>query len=294
MPDARALITFVAAVLLLLPSLAHADGELKVYELKDGSVIVGEVIDEGETAYLVKTPDGENVRVAYDQVERVTVLGATTTQPDVATVPPIGHIAPPAPPVPTALDHARAREVTSRALGMVGAISFGVGVGCSIGAGIWSIAGPTRTDFTPAITLNGAGIAGMGTSIGFMSGSMRVAMDSYSLLFEDMDTAATGAFGTGITFSIIGLSLATASSIGAMEHMPSYPPSWVIATAVSGGISLIVGHILSQAAVARLLDACADRLDSELAAKSGRTHPSISAWLAPSHRGMSGGFAMRF
>lgn len=65
------------SLLLLIPTImTHADGVRKVYELKDGSVVVGESIDEGETAYLIRTTEGETVRVPYDQIDRVTVLGS--------------------------------------------------------------------------------------------------------------------------------------------------------------------------------------------------------------------------
>ncbi len=75
-----------AAMLLFTVSqaLAHQDalaGDRKAYELKDGSVVVGEVIDEGESGYLVRTPAGETVRVEYSNVERVTVLGAAPGDP---------------------------------------------------------------------------------------------------------------------------------------------------------------------------------------------------------------------
>ena len=49
-------------------------GTTKVIELKDGSAIVGEVIDEGDTGYLIKKRDGTTVRVKYDDIEEVSVL----------------------------------------------------------------------------------------------------------------------------------------------------------------------------------------------------------------------------
>ena len=49
-------------------------GTTKVIELKDGSAIVGEVIDEGDSGYLVRKRDGTTVRVKYDDIENVSVL----------------------------------------------------------------------------------------------------------------------------------------------------------------------------------------------------------------------------
>jgi len=46
-------------------------GTVKTFTLKDGTTITGAVIDEGETHYLVKTDDGETVRVPYSEVDAV-------------------------------------------------------------------------------------------------------------------------------------------------------------------------------------------------------------------------------
>ena len=75
--------TILSAVFLLmgLSTRVEAADVRKAYEMKDGSVFVGTVIDEGEIAYLVRTPEGENVRVPYDQIDRVTVLGCKSTEP---------------------------------------------------------------------------------------------------------------------------------------------------------------------------------------------------------------------
>jgi len=291
MPCDRSLFALLGFVLLLLPAPAFGDVERKAYELKDGSVVVGEVIDEGDTAYLVRTTDGETVRIAYDQIERVTTLGGATSDSVAATtLPPV----PPAAPTVTVEDHARARGVASRATSVVGVAAFSIGVGCSIAAGVWSITGPTYDDYSPGITLNAAGIAGMGVSIGLVSGSMRAAMDSHSLLFQQMDKGATAAFGVGIGFSVVGLSLVVATTVGAMENMPDYPPDWVIGTAVGGGIMIITGHIFSQAGAARLLDACTQELDSRLANNTEQPKLQFSGWLLPTYRGASAGIALRF
>ncbi len=76
---------FALFVGMLLPvGSAHAEEDRKSFELKNGHVLVGVVIDEGDSAYLVRTPDGETVRVAYDSIEKVTTLGgsAESSKPD--------------------------------------------------------------------------------------------------------------------------------------------------------------------------------------------------------------------
>jgi len=65
----------LGCTLLLATWTAFASEVRKVFEMKDGSVVVGVVMDEGQTGYLVRTVEGETVRVAYDQVQAVTRLG---------------------------------------------------------------------------------------------------------------------------------------------------------------------------------------------------------------------------
>lgn len=62
----------VAAMVLATDASAEAK---KAFELNDGSSVIGEVIDELATGYLVRTDDGQTVRVLYDDVKAVYVLG---------------------------------------------------------------------------------------------------------------------------------------------------------------------------------------------------------------------------
>lgn len=69
-PVAVVLVLFAVAVPLA------AAAEQKTFKMKDGSVVVGEVIDEGEAAYLVRTTNEETIRVPYGEIEQV--LKSTT------------------------------------------------------------------------------------------------------------------------------------------------------------------------------------------------------------------------
>jgi hypothetical protein len=56
----------------------------KVFELTDGSSVVGEVLDEGDTGYVVRKADGEVVRIKYQdlvQVRVVSVAGTDSSAP---------------------------------------------------------------------------------------------------------------------------------------------------------------------------------------------------------------------
>jgi len=67
-------IFLVSAVVSVVPSASAGEGEQKLFELNDGSYIAGEVIDETDTAYLVRMASGDTVRIAYDEIKRVQVL----------------------------------------------------------------------------------------------------------------------------------------------------------------------------------------------------------------------------
>jgi len=59
-------------------------GSRKSFKLQDGCVVVGEVIDEGESGYLVNTEAGEVIRIPYSDVVSVQRLDdqvETTEQP---------------------------------------------------------------------------------------------------------------------------------------------------------------------------------------------------------------------
>ncbi len=78
------------AIVAFHPDFAEAV-ERKTYELNNGSVVTGVVIDEGNSGYLIRTPDGETVRVAYTDIKQVTPLGGTAVQAaPVKEVPQVG------------------------------------------------------------------------------------------------------------------------------------------------------------------------------------------------------------
>ncbi len=57
-------------------------GDVKHISLTNGEVVEGEIIDEGETAYLIRIEGGEVVRVPYAQIDSVSLVnsdGASTT-----------------------------------------------------------------------------------------------------------------------------------------------------------------------------------------------------------------------
>ena len=75
-------VIMVLVALLAVATPVSADEARKVYELTDGGVVVGEIVAETDTAYLIRTTDGETVRVAYGDIERVTALGGETGRAD--------------------------------------------------------------------------------------------------------------------------------------------------------------------------------------------------------------------
>ena len=70
--------------------------ERKAFELEGGDVVVGEVIDEGDEGYLVRTPDGKTVRVTYANIVQATVLGAPPPADVASTTDPAAQGASPA------------------------------------------------------------------------------------------------------------------------------------------------------------------------------------------------------
>ena len=67
------------ALAIAVPSLAIA-GQ-KVFKTTDGKSYVGEVIDEGETGYLIRTGEGETIRLQYGDIEAVIDLEKTEQSP---------------------------------------------------------------------------------------------------------------------------------------------------------------------------------------------------------------------
>jgi len=63
-------------LLLAAPVLAEAGKALRKFELSDGSIVTGTVLDELESGYLVRTQTGETVRLLYSRV--VSVADVTT------------------------------------------------------------------------------------------------------------------------------------------------------------------------------------------------------------------------
>jgi len=80
-PSLRCLVVLLVALVQgLLLGRAWGAEVKKVFELDDGTDVVGVVVDESETGYLVRTSSGEVVRVEYSQIRRVTALGSSIEQ----------------------------------------------------------------------------------------------------------------------------------------------------------------------------------------------------------------------
>jgi len=60
--------------LLAVSTLAYSEEPNKSYELKDGRFVVGQVVTESDTAYLVKNLEGENIRIPFEDIVHVTVV----------------------------------------------------------------------------------------------------------------------------------------------------------------------------------------------------------------------------
>ncbi len=95
------------------------DAPQKLLHLTDGSFVAGQVVDESETAYLVRLANGDAVRVPYDDIINVQVLSGYGAErdsdsdsdqpPSVAGAP----ARPPPPPPPPQQTHARTPPPTA-------------------------------------------------------------------------------------------------------------------------------------------------------------------------------------
>ena len=54
--------------------IASATEKEVLFELTDGEVVAGEILQEGEDSYLVRTSSGDVVRISFDRVESVTEI----------------------------------------------------------------------------------------------------------------------------------------------------------------------------------------------------------------------------
>lgn len=68
----------VALGLLATAVVAHAE-DRKMFELNDGTHVVGTVLDEGSTGYLVQKANGDTVMVKYSDVRAVQALNSPIT-----------------------------------------------------------------------------------------------------------------------------------------------------------------------------------------------------------------------
>lgn len=65
--------------------------QVKAYTLSDGQVVVGVVIDEGQTGYLVRTRDGKTVRIEYENIVRVDSVESSLAPAASSVDPPVGE-----------------------------------------------------------------------------------------------------------------------------------------------------------------------------------------------------------
>jgi hypothetical protein len=79
------LVAMTVLVALSILSSAIA-GDVKRIALTNGEVVVGEIIDEGETAYLVRIDGGDVVRVPYAQIDSVSLVNSDKAPTTVGSI----------------------------------------------------------------------------------------------------------------------------------------------------------------------------------------------------------------
>ena len=83
----RSFSTLVVLCFLAGPGVADA-APFKSFTLTNGRVVVGEVVDEGESAFLIRGADGEVLRIPYAELRSVIVVGAGESEtPSAAAAP---------------------------------------------------------------------------------------------------------------------------------------------------------------------------------------------------------------
>lgn len=252
---------FWTALLLLLVSVhgtAHADEIRKVFELTDGSVVVGVVVDELETGYLVRTVEGETVRVAYEQVQSVTIIGGqgstrAESQADEDEE------------EDERSSSAGARFHLSEGAAVGGGVLFGTGLG-TVGAGS-AIALETNEEL-PATPIVIGGIVQVTVGAVLLGVSADHAR-SAARLYDINTNAPFGAVVGGIVVQTLGIGLGAAAVPVAIEESEETGIGLAIGAIVLG----ITGHVMAQAGAGRMRSLVAVQRDEE---KFGRVQRPVN------------------
>ena len=72
----------LACVLFALSTAAFAVESEKLFELNDGRLVVGEILQEGEDSYLVKTETGSVVRIPFSDIQNVSAIEGLGSVPE--------------------------------------------------------------------------------------------------------------------------------------------------------------------------------------------------------------------
>jgi hypothetical protein len=224
----RAMWTGLLCALVFVLGSARADEVRKVFELTDGSVVVGVVLDELDTGYLVRTVEGETVRVGYDQVQRVTTLGDEAEEiPDEEE---------------ERSSSAGTRYHLSEGLSVAAGVTFGTGF-TTLGVGA-AFAADTLEEM-PGTPIGIGGLAQLGVSMIFLGEGARYARSAATLYGLDVRPYL------GVT--AIGMALeSTGMVMGAVAVGFGASGEWVpLELAIPAVVLGITGHILGQAGVGR-------------------------------------------
>jgi len=261
----------VLVALLLLPTSASADEVRKAFELADGSVVVGVVLDEGESGYLVRTVEGETIRVPYDQVETVTVLGGETPAATVES--PVGDDE-----EDERSGAAGVRYHLSEGAAVASGVLFGAGLGT---VGVGAAFALETGDELPGTPIAIGGVCMVVTStilLGASNDHARSAARLYGIDFRGPQGVVIG----GISTTALGLMLGVAAIPEAIVGSEDTALGLAI-----GSISLgLTGHILAQAGAGRLRSLVAEARDADEygTASAGPRRPSIQFVRIWAHR----------
>jgi hypothetical protein len=238
---------------------ARADEVRKVFELTDGSVVVGVVLDELDTGYLVRTVEGETVRVAYDQITSVTIIGgsASASAPSAATEEENERS-----------DSAGVRFHLSEGAAVGAGVLFGTGMG-TVGAGS-AIALETNEEL-PATPIVIGGIVQVTVGAVLLGVSTDHARSAARLY--DIDTSAPfGVVVGGIVVQTLGIGLGAAAVPVAIEESEDTGTGLAIGAIVLG----IAGHVMAQAGAGRIRSLVAVERDADTFGQaSGRDKPRV-------------------
>lgn len=281
---------------------AVAEGVRKVFELDDGSVIVGEVIDEGKLGYLVRTPDGQNVRVLYSDIERTTILGAEPNAKENS----LGSVALSSSENERS-DRAGVRTRFSEAFSVSGGILFATGT-TMIWTGIG--VGAETNEELPGVPIVLGGFAQLITSTVFVGVGGLYARQAHRLyepnsrFCEELAATSVILHGTGFLFvAIAGGILADnewirASNFKSVENSSNEVQA-EFACIVISVVCLVSGHLFGQGYAAELRrGTVASRDASDLAMSAGNARDNrpqlLGFWLSPTPWGAHAGVAFAY